>query len=156
MTATDLAEREGYTVPIAGPSVRTRLWRLRFWLFVAFALVAIIILAIVRDNPTSSAAMSTRNPHPDGAMAVAEILGGQGVQVREIAYLSRAMIKDPEKTTLAITFPSMLSDEQISSILDYPGDVVFLGVSWDLLQSLKAGLEEYWGLGRGTRGRRLP
>jgi len=145
MTATDLAERGGYTVPVAGPSLRSRLWRLRFWLFVAFALVAIIILAIVRDNPTSSATMSTRNPYPDGAMATAEILGRQGVRVREIAHLSRAMIRDPETTTLAITFPSMLSGYQIDSILDYPGDVVFIGVSRDLLQSLTAGLEEYSG-----------
>ncbi|MBN2176658.1 MAG: DUF4350 domain-containing protein [Demequinaceae bacterium] len=143
MTATDIARVEGYTIPEPGPALKSRLWRLRYWIVVALAFVAIVALALARATPSSSEALSTWNPEPDGSMAVAEILRDQGVRIREIGYLSRALISDPDATTFVITLPSMLSDDQIASVLEHPGDLVFIGISRDLLQALGDGLS-YW------------
>jgi hypothetical protein len=87
-------------------------------------------------------------------MAATEILEAQGVGVREVAYLSRAMVSEPDTTTLTITLPSSLSDTQIDSILEYPGDLVFVGISPDLIRKLDEGLayRDGWEATHGTPG----
>ena len=92
-------------------------------------------------SPVADQPLSIANAQPEGAMAVAEILRDQGLDVREIPYLARARIADPSTTTLAITYPGLLADYQLESILDYPGDVVFVGVGTALIDSLDGGLE---------------
>jgi hypothetical protein len=140
VTTTDVAVAEGYSVPEAGPSVGRRLWRLRWWFLAFIAIGLAVFSAIARANPPSSEPLSTRNANPDGAMATAEILKDQGVRVGEIAYLGRAGIDDPSRTTLAIVLPSNLTPSQLDSILDYPGDVVFVGIDEPLIDALDVGL----------------
>lgn len=141
MTATDIAIAEGYTVPAAGRGIRSRLKSLRFFIVTALALMVILVLAIAQAEPTSPADLSIRNPEPFGAMATGEILRDQGVRVDEITYLSHINIADPTTTTFAIVLPANLSESQIGSILDYPGDLVFIGSSWDLVSALGNGLQ---------------
>lgn len=141
MTAADSAIAEGYTVPAAGPSLRSRLWSLRLVIGASLALLVILVLVISRAETTSSADLSTRNSDPDGAMATAEILRSQGVRVDEVTYLSRIHISDPTTTTLAIALPTNLSGTQIDSILAYPGDLVFIGAGPELVDALGGGLQ---------------
>ena len=141
MTAADIAVAEGYTVPAAGPSIRRRVWRLRFPLLILALLMVTLVLTFVNLNPQSTATLSMRNPGPDGAMATGEILRRQGVSISEVSYLARARILDPATTTLAITLPSNLAGPQIDSVLDYPGDIVFVGVDQTLVYLASAKLD---------------
>lgn len=142
MTATEvseveaLAEAAGYTVPRARARLRSRLWRSRVWVVCGVLAVILIVAAFLRPPPHPEVALSTFTTKADGAMAVAEILRDNGVSVREVAYLSHARITDPTATTLVVTLPSGLTQTQLDSVLAYPGDVVFIGVSNDLVNTI--------------------
>lgn len=70
-----------------------------------------------------------------------EVLRGRGVDVRQTTTLGGARIADPGETTLAVVLPSNLAAYQIDSILSYPGEIVFVGVSPELLAAIDPGLE---------------
>jgi len=147
MTAADVAVPEGYTIPERGRPLRSRVKGLRLVILIGLAFLAILVLTIARTEPTSSADLSTKNPSGYGAMAAGAILRGQGIDIQEVEYLSRIYIADPAATTLAVTFPSNLSGLQLNSVLAYPGDLVFVGASEDLVDALADGLQydPFWG-----------
>lgn len=132
----EAAQREGFTTAEARPPLRTRAWRARWWIVGVSGFVAIMALAVHTASPESAEALSTLNPNPTGAMATAEILRDQGVRLHEFDYLERARIGDPSNTTLVITLPSTLLHDQLESILEYPGDIVFLGSSLAITYAL--------------------
>ena len=141
MTATTVATAQGFTVAPASPRLRTRMWRGRFWwsLVVIFSVLVAVVLA---STPAKDAALlSLNNPGPEGARATGEILRGRGLEVRQITRLGAARIATPQDTTLAITLPSQLIDYQLKSVLSYPGDMVFVGVTPELLAAIDPSLQ---------------
>ena len=143
MTATTLAALQGFTVAPASPTVPTRLKRARGWMILAALFAVIVALSIVRRSDADEILLSANNPGPDGARATAEVLRSRGVDVRQETTLGGARITDPGETTLAVVLPSTLADYQIESILSYPGEIVFVGVSPDLLAAIDPRLEWY-------------
>ncbi len=140
MTATAVAEAQGFTVANASPKLRTRVWRGRFWwsLLILFALLVAVMMA---SSPTKdSVLLSLNNSGGDGARATGEILRGRGLDVRQITRLGAARIAEPQDTTLAVALPSQLIDYQLESVLAYPGDIVFVGVSPDVLTAIDPAL----------------
>lgn len=106
----------------------------------AAVFVVIIVLLVVASRPQDYDELSIHNVTPTGTRAVAEILRDQGVSVRQTETLSSARIIDPAATTLAIAYPDLLLEYQVDSILDYPGDLVLVGVSPRFLSQIDAGL----------------
>lgn len=87
-------------------------------------------------KPTEDfATLSIKNYRPDGARALAEVVSDQGVAIRQAHSLKGARIADPAHTTLFIADGGALLDYQVDSILAYPGDVVVINPSYDLLAS---------------------
>ncbi len=133
MTATAVATAQGFTVAPAAPTLRRRLWGARGWMILATMFAIIVAMVIGSGSETDTALLSAKNPGPDGARATAEVLRSRGVNVRQTTTLAAARISNPRDTTLAVVLPSNLADYQIDSILSYPGEIVFIGVSPALL-----------------------
>ncbi|NTV38976.1 MAG: DUF4350 domain-containing protein [Demequinaceae bacterium] len=131
MTAS--ATSQGFTVADAPPGLRSRAGRVRWW-WIPIGLLAVLIIAISVIKPTEDfAATSIRNYQPEGARALAQVASTQGVALRQIHALGDARIADPGNTTVVIASSGLLDDRQIDSITDYPGDVVILDSSPELL-----------------------
>jgi hypothetical protein len=136
VTATAVATAQGLTVAPASPKLHTRVWRGRFWwsLLILFAVLLAVILA---SSPAKdSALLSLNNSGVDGARATGEVLRSRGLDVQQITRLGAARIAEPPDTTLAVALPSQLIDYQLESVLAYPGDIVFVGVSPDVLTAI--------------------
>ncbi|WP_430868537.1 DUF4350 domain-containing protein [Demequina aurantiaca] len=129
-----------YVSATAGPSITSRARRSPL-LFVGVTLfVIIIVLLVTQSRPADYRELSTENASPNGTRALAQILRGQGVDVRQINLLGDAHIADPARTTLVIADPGYLLENQLDSVAGYPGDVVFLGVSQQALDTVDARL----------------
>ena len=130
-----------YTTAATPERLRTKAGRGKF-LLIAFGLVAALAIFIaVTQHPTDYRNLSIDNTTDTGTRAVAEILRGQGVAVNQWDQLARVVIDDPAHTTLVIAGGEMLTTAQVASVLDYQGDVVFLGVSNELVVAVDPGLE---------------
>ncbi|HEX7589582.1 MAG TPA: DUF4350 domain-containing protein [Demequinaceae bacterium] len=140
MTATSVATAQGFTVAPASPTLRTRVWRGRFWWSLVLVFSALLAVVVASTPSKDSALLSLNNPGSDGARATGEILRGRGLDVRQITRLGAARIATPQDTTLAVVLPSNIVDYQIESVLAYPGDIVFVGVSPDLLTAIDPSL----------------
>lgn len=129
-----------YVAATTGPTITARARRSPL-LFVGIALFAIIIVLLVtQSRPADYQPLSTDNASPTGTRALAQILRGQGVEVRQVNLLSDAHIADPQHTTLVIADSGYLSDAQLNSIGSYPGDVLFVGATQEALDTADAAL----------------
>jgi len=140
-TTTSVAAAQGFTVAPASPRLGTRVWRGRFWWSLAVIFAALLAVVLTSSPPKDAALLSLNNPGSDGARATGAILRDRGLDVRQITRLGAARISTPQDTTLAIALPSQLVDYQLKSVLAYPGDIVFVGVSPALL----TGIDPYLG-----------
>ncbi len=140
MTAPAVATAQGFTVAPAAPKLHTRVWRGRFWWSLALIFFTLVAVMMASTPTKDSALLSLNNSGDDGARATGEVLRGRGVDVRQITRLGAARIATPLDTTLAVVLPSQLIDYQVESVLAYPGDIVFVGVSPELLTSIDPGL----------------
>ncbi|NYI40795.1 DUF4350 domain-containing protein [Demequina lutea] len=113
----------------AGAAARSG-WR-RFGWIITLVVVALLVLAflVFTKAPTSTAPLSTNNAQPAGARALAEILRQQGVEVTESSTLSGASKALGADGTLVIAGYSILDTDQITSILAWPGPVIWLAPS---------------------------
>jgi hypothetical protein len=136
VTATAVATAQGFTVAPASPKLRTRVWRGRFWWSLAVIFSALLAVMMASTPAKDSALLSLNNSGRDGARATGEILRGRGLEVRQITRLGAARIATPQDTTLAVALPSNMVDYQLESVLAYPGDIVFVGVSPELLTAI--------------------
>lgn len=112
----------------------------------AVLFLALIATLVWTSQPEDYEPLSTGNSTEDGTRAIAQILRGQGVDVRQSDTLSGARITDPDATTLVLAGASSLADYQRESIVDYPGDLVLVRPSQELLDDLDAGLTTGWSL----------
>ena len=110
----------------AGATVRSG-WA-RFGWVITLVTVSVMVLAtlVFTQAPSSTAPLSTDNAQPEGARAIAEILRQQGVDVTESATLSGASKALGADGTLVIASYYYLDEDQIASILAWPGPVVWL------------------------------
>jgi hypothetical protein len=140
VTATALATSQGFTVAPAAPSVGSRVWGARFW-WILGLLFAVLAAVVITSTPTKdSALLSTNNYTGTGARATAEILRQRGLTIRQITQLGAARISKPADTLLVVAIPSQMVSYQIDSVLTYPGDIVFLGISPDVLSAIDPAL----------------
>lgn len=130
-----------YTAPGKRESVRSRAGRGKWWI-VGIGLVVILAISVaLTSRPTDYRALSIDNSTDNGARATAQILRGQGVDVRQYDTLARVPIAEASSTTLVIAGAVYLSDAQIESLLAYPGDIVFMDVFDELVEAIDPGLE---------------
>ena len=119
----DFVRGDGRT---AGQAARGR-WSRYGWA-IGLAITAVLTLAFLALTraPTSEAALSTHNAQPQGARAIAEILRGQGVSVREVDALHEAGSALGDDGTLVIASYLYLTVDQWQSVLAWDGPVVLL------------------------------
>ncbi|WP_084100933.1 DUF4350 domain-containing protein [Demequina sp. NBRC 110051] len=124
----------------ARPSLARRARRRPALVVVAVLFVVVIVLLVWSSKPQDYTAFSPENTAGDGARAAAEILRTQGVEVRKAESLGSTRIGDPATTTLVIAEPHLLQEFQVEALLDYPGDLVTLGVDDATLRLANTGL----------------
>ncbi|MFV0633400.1 DUF4350 domain-containing protein [Demequina sp.] len=120
--------------------VVTQVRKRPFGLVVALLFVAFIGLMVWTSRPEDTTPLSTNNSTEEGTRALAQILRGQGVEVRQVATMSAARIADPAATTLVIADNDSMMDYQLESIADYPGDLVLIAPGQMLLDALETEL----------------
>lgn len=138
MTATATA------TAVLTPTVRAGARRSLFWASaVAFVLLLAIgtlsLIGVAGDAPR----LSPTNPAPDGAMAVAEVLAGQGIDVRPTDTLSGTIgaAGAPADTTIVLfDEDGQLDDAQRQALLDTGAHLVVLEAGFAELTSFAPGV----------------
>ncbi|MHA7142291.1 DUF4350 domain-containing protein [Arthrobacter sp. Sr33] len=102
----------------AGRTAATRLRRLAPWLVLGFLLVAVVLVGFFGRSGQDGVALSPANPAPAGAMALAEVLRGQGVEVIQVESLEAAAASSSAgASTLLLHDPdSWLNSDQLSAL----------------------------------------
>jgi hypothetical protein len=130
------------------PAARTVVRRSLFWVGVAaFALLIAIIMAFTVGRSVGGQEISPSNAAPQGAMAVAEVLGDQGVDVIETASLAdtRDAIADPARTTLFVVDTGYLDDEQWRDAVGLATRVIVAEPGFGDLQAIAPGVAQAGG-----------
>lgn len=112
----------------------------RAWAVIPALFVALVVILALGTQPGDYDPLSPNNSTPSGARAAAEVLRAEGVAVRQVDALAGARISTPATTTLVIANPGQLTSAQTDSVLAFPGTLVFLGVSEEVLDALDTGL----------------
>ncbi|PKQ25485.1 MAG: hypothetical protein CVT64_09790 [Actinobacteria bacterium HGW-Actinobacteria-4] len=142
MTRTIIAPA-GYTLGDGSTAAKVASSRWMAWRwYISIGMLALVVVTVLAgaEPPTSTRSLSVANHQPEGARALGEILGNQGVSVREVATLHEAYLALSAGGTLAIADYVFLSDEQIDSINAHDGDVVWIGPAANELHVLDQGL----------------
>ncbi|MFH5824148.1 DUF4350 domain-containing protein [Georgenia sp. AZ-5] len=128
----------GPDAPPEGAAGRARVWwrRRRAGVVIVAAFLALALLATALTDRTSARPLAPDNPAPDGARAVAQILTGQGVTVREATTLAQAGRLAGPGSTVLVTDVSLLTTEQRESLLGTGADLVAVGATFDDLDGL--------------------
>lgn len=115
--------------------------RVRGWVVVALAIVAAVAVAVwtTRGNEEFPTPLDPRNPGPDGAQALAEVLGEEGVEV-SIARSADAFEDEQvdADTTVLVTDTESLSPRTLGRLRDHAraGRVVLVDPSYALVQEI--------------------
>ncbi|WNM23871.1 DUF4350 domain-containing protein [Demequina capsici] len=138
MSRTVLAP-EGYTLGdgSSAATVASARWGRSRWMVTVLGLVLVLVVGLALTRPqTSSTPLSISNPGADGAQAVAQILRHQGVTVEETGTLADAYRLLDGAGTLVIASYTFLSDDQVASIADHPGDIVWIAPDSNTLDAI--------------------
>lgn len=130
-----VTERELSRAP-EGPGLGARLRRSRLGIALGAGFLALIVTMVVAAGGTDTADLSTRSTTATGTRALAQILGEHGVEVRQVDRLAAARVPDPAAATVVIVNPWALSGAQLTSLADYPGDLLLLGATDAALTAL--------------------
>lgn len=144
MTAPPAAARPTATATVLTPTLRAGARRSLFWASAgAFVLlVAIGVLSLIGVSGDAPR-LSPANPARDGAMAVAEVLAAQGIDVRPTDTLddTTAAVGDPANTTIVLfDEDGQLDDAQRQTLLDTGAHLVLLEPGFAELASLAPGV----------------
>lgn len=120
------------------PTGRVSRWlrRHRVLLLLLLVLCILTVLSVWSRSGQDEAALSPANPAPGGAMAVAEILGAQGVDVQQPPDFDAALAaleKHPGATLLFLDPNGFLDSEQRARLADAAGRVVLVEPSFEQL-----------------------
>ncbi|CAM3078669.1 DUF4350 domain-containing protein [Actinomyces slackii] len=124
------------TAQAAGGRLRSRL---RSWRPTALALLALLISALIgiwATPRTSSIPMAIDNPKSDGAMAVAELLGHEGISVSSASSVDQAIQAAKRGSSVAVINPSALSQTDRERLAEAKGDVTVVGTLYSDLTGL--------------------
>ena len=137
MTATDLSGAEQTTAEARPRRLRTIVG----WVIVV-ALVLLVAFVALRVSATGPGARGTLDPEgrdDSGALALANILRDQGVEVSVVRSRAEARAALGDDTTLVMTNPYTLSDDGLAELLEPADRVVFLSSGTHLLNVLDIG-----------------
>ena len=132
------------TATVLTPTVREGARRSVFWAsagaFVLLVAIGVLsLIGVAGDAPR----LSPANPAPDGAMAVAEVLTGQGVDVRPTDTLDDTISAagDPATTTIALfDEDGQLDDAQRQTLLETGAHLIVLEPGFAELASFAPGV----------------
>ncbi|MFF7292104.1 DUF4350 domain-containing protein [Microbacterium sp. NPDC008134] len=113
------------------------------WVIIAALVVGVawVGIQIAATAPSDRRSLDPEGRGDSGALALAEILRDQGVEVEVHRSRAEARAAIDDDTTLVMTNPYTLSDEAVAELMDPADRVVFLSVGAHLLDSL--GLGDY-------------
>ncbi|MFE7406892.1 DUF4350 domain-containing protein [Isoptericola sp. NPDC057559] len=110
-----------------------RRWRRARWTLLVLGVVVLVVAVLAVTRPvTSSTPYAPDNPGQDGARAVAQVLGRQGVDVEHVTRVADAVSAAGPGTTLLVTPSSYLLPEQADALAGVEADLVLIGAD-DLL-----------------------
>lgn len=133
---------------VSGSSRARARWRTWRWpLLVALVVVlAGLVGALVRP-PLSDERFGPENAAPDGARALAQILGDQGVRITTVRSTADAVAAAQAGTTLLVVETYLLSDAQLDDLAATGADLVLAAPEgYHLPQLTDGALEGGWGL----------
>ncbi|MHA7134570.1 DUF4350 domain-containing protein [Oerskovia turbata] len=138
----------------AGSRARRR-WRAARWPLAVLLLIAIVAgLAALSRPVVSSTPLAPDNASPNGARALAQVLGDQGVDVSYVTRTADAVAQARAGTTLLVTSDLNLLPEQVGALLGTEADLVLLEPGYDLLEGATDGaatLGDHWSSPEGLR-----
>ena len=129
------------------PTVRRTARRAAFWIVLGVVVLLVAILLIsLRAGAEAGIPLAADNPAPQGAMAVAEVLRQQGVDVIETATLSETEdalrgLAD-ESTVLLWDIDVLLDENQHDRLLLATDDLVVLDPTFLELEDLAPGIAQ--------------
>ncbi|MGM1017711.1 MAG: DUF4350 domain-containing protein [Actinomycetota bacterium] len=111
------------------------------WLVVAALVVAVALIAgnVVATSPAARGGLDPEGANGPGALALAEILRDQGVDVDVVRSRADAHAALRDDSILALSDPYALSDEAVGELLEPSHSTVFLSTSTRLLRLLEMG-----------------
>jgi hypothetical protein len=129
------------------PTVRRAARRTAFWIVIGVVGLAVVILLIVlRGSAAQGVLLAADNPAPQGAMAVAEVLRQQGVDVIETASLADTEEAleglAGESTVLLWDIDLLLDEQQHHRLLLATDDLVVLDPTFLELEDLTPGIAQ--------------
>lgn len=126
-----------------GSDVRSRVrarWRRWRWpLGIVVVLVATVLVLTVLTPHRSSVPLDVANVGDDGARAVAQVLGRQGVDVTQTTSASDATRRAQSGSTLAVVGGGPLADEVLDELARAHADLVLVDVDADAVARLTEG-----------------
>ncbi len=109
---------------------RTRWQRLRWPVVVVVVFLLLVGVSSLLQARTSTTPYAPDNPGDGGARALAQILQDQGVDIRYVRSVDRAVALAAEGTTLLVTPDTwMLEPDDLDRLADVPADVVLVDTS---------------------------
>ncbi|HMO10450.1 MAG TPA: DUF4350 domain-containing protein, partial [Actinotalea sp.] len=137
MTATAAPVRLGGEPP---RSVAERRWRAARWPLVIVITLLVSVLASALIQPqTSAEPLAVDNPGASGVRALAQVLGRQGVEVRETRSVSEAVARADAGTTLAVVDSWLLTDEDVDALAETRADLVLVAPEFWVVEPLTDG-----------------
>lgn len=129
------------------PTIRRTARRAAFWVVIGIvALGVIILLLVLRGAAVAGVPLAADNPAPQGAMAVAEVLRQQGVDVIETATLAdteEAIDGRPADATVLLWDIDLLLDaDQHDRLLRATDELVVLDPTFLELEDLAPGIAQ--------------
>lgn len=138
---TMLDEASGASSTAERPPRTARIRSLIAWTVVVALVIggALLMMRVAASAPAWRDALDPEGVGDTGAMALAEILRDQGVDVAVYRSRSEARAAIDEETTLVMANPVTLSDEGVEELIAPADRVVFLSVGTHLLNLLDLG-----------------
>jgi hypothetical protein len=126
------------------PSLRTVLRRSMLWIVITVAVILIAAVSVTLSRTSlGTDPLSSTNPAPNGAKALAEVLGHEGVTVVEVSSLRDAIdaVADDEQATVLFYDPNFfLTAEQTAAALELSDRVIVVEPSPDTLELISGSL----------------
>lgn len=143
MTLTDQASPSPSTAEPPSTAERrpSRVKKVLGWLLVVAIVltVAFVALRVAASTPAGHRALDPEGRDDSGALALAEILRDQGVEVVVERSRTAARASIDDDTTLVMANPYTLTDGAVETLIEPAHRVVFLSTSTHLLSALRIG-----------------
>ncbi len=129
------------------PTVGRAARRAAFWVVIGVVVLAVVVLLLVlRGRAVAGIPLAADNPAPQGAMAVAEVLRQQGVDVIETGSLAETEDalegRSHDATVLLWDIDLLLDADQHDRLLLAGGDLVVLDPTFLELEDLAPGVAQ--------------